>query len=199
MLGAIAVWTAYTIIGRRAPALPPIASTAAQAAVTLVVTAPFAVAGGLDLPRDAAGAWSLVFIALFPSVLSYLLWNRALTVFEAGRAGVYLNLITVFTALATVLMGQPLHLGPGPRRRPRPRRRGPHQPPGAVGVAGARGDGRRGRRLRPRPRRLTRPGPKGPSRAGRVRLGSTAWAGRLRRRRPSRSGRRGRRPLGGPP
>jgi drug/metabolite transporter (DMT)-like permease len=110
MIGAIGVWTAYTIIGRRAPALPPIASTAAQAAVTLVVTAPFAVAGGLDLPRDAGGAWSLVFIALFPSVLSYLLWNRALTVFEAGRAGVYLNLITVFTAVATVLMGQPLHL-----------------------------------------------------------------------------------------
>jgi drug/metabolite transporter (DMT)-like permease len=110
MIGAIGVWTVYTILGRRAPAMPPIASTAAQAAVTLVCTAPLAVAGGLQLPRDAAGAWSIAFIALFPSVLSYLLWNKALTVFEAGRAGVYLNLITVFTALATVLMGQPLHL-----------------------------------------------------------------------------------------
>jgi drug/metabolite transporter (DMT)-like permease len=40
-------------------------------------------------------------------VLSYLLWNRALTVIPAGNAGVFLNLITVFTALFTILSGHP--------------------------------------------------------------------------------------------
>ncbi|SDB80681.1 Permease of the drug/metabolite transporter (DMT) superfamily [Raineyella antarctica] len=108
MLGAIGVWTAYTIIGRRGPKLPPITSTAAQALVTLLATTPFVLAGGLEVPRSTAGTWSLAFIAIFPSVLSYLLWNRALTVIEPGRAGVYLNLITVFTAIAAVLMGQAL-------------------------------------------------------------------------------------------
>lgn len=108
MLGAVSVWTAYTMISRRGPKLPPIASTAAQAALTVLATAPFVIVGGLDGPRTAAGAWSLVFIAVFPSVLSYLLWNRALEVVEPGRAGVYLNLITVYTAIAAVLVGQSL-------------------------------------------------------------------------------------------
>ncbi|HEY1158632.1 MAG TPA: EamA family transporter, partial [Arthrobacter sp.] len=35
-----------------------------------------------------------------------LLWNRALTVLPAAGAGVFLNLITVFTAILTVLAGQ---------------------------------------------------------------------------------------------
>lgn len=108
MLGAIGVWTAYTVIGRRSPKLPPITSTAAQAAVTLLATTPFVIVNGWHGPSTAAGAWSLVFIAIFPSVLSYLLWNRALEVIEPSRAGVYLNLITVFTAAAAVLSGQGL-------------------------------------------------------------------------------------------
>lgn len=40
-----------------------------------------------------------------PSVLSYLLSNRALAVVPAARAGVFLNLITVYTAAFTVLTG----------------------------------------------------------------------------------------------
>ncbi|MEA5153758.1 DMT family transporter [Raineyella sp.] len=108
MFGAVGVWTAYTIIGRRAPRMPPVTSTAVQAAVTVVAMTPFVVLNGFHGPRTAAGAWSLAFIAIFPSVLSYLLWNRALRVIEPGRAGVYLNLVTVFTALIAVLMGQTL-------------------------------------------------------------------------------------------
>jgi len=41
-------------------------------------------------------------------VLAYLLWNRALTVIPPGRAGVFLNMLTVFTAVLTVLLGQPV-------------------------------------------------------------------------------------------
>lgn len=61
--------------------------------------------GGLALPATGSALASLLFIAVFPSVLSYLLWNRALTVLPAGGAGVFLNLITVFTAVLTILAG----------------------------------------------------------------------------------------------
>jgi drug/metabolite transporter (DMT)-like permease len=108
MLGAIAAWSAYTITGRLAPPLPPITATAIQAVITIVVLAPVSLAGGGPaLPSTQGAIVSLAFIALFPSVLSYLLWNRALTVIPAGNAGVFLNLITVFTALFTILSGQP--------------------------------------------------------------------------------------------
>jgi len=107
MVGAIVVWTAYTIIGRLAPKIPPITATAVQAAVVVAILGPVRFAtGGVALPSTGTVLASLLFIAIFPSVLSYLLWNRALTVLPAGGAGVFLNLITVFTAILTVLAGQ---------------------------------------------------------------------------------------------
>ncbi|MFJ8855947.1 DMT family transporter [Streptomyces sp. NPDC102437] len=106
MIGAIAAWTAYTITGRLAPLLPPITATAVQAAVTVAVLAPIsAITGGPTLPGTPGAVASLLFIAVFPSVLSYLLWNHALSVIPASSAGVFLNLITVFTAAFTILAG----------------------------------------------------------------------------------------------
>ncbi|KIC66301.1 DMT family transporter [Pseudarthrobacter phenanthrenivorans] len=107
MTGAIVAWTAYTVTGRLAPKVPPVTATAVQAAVAVAVLAPVRLAtGGLALPATSSGLASLLFIAIFPSVLSYLLWNRALAVLPAGGAGVFLNLITVFTAVLTVVAGQ---------------------------------------------------------------------------------------------
>lgn len=108
MLGAIGVWSAYTIAGRLGPKLPPITATAIQAGMTIAVLLPFTIAsGGPTLPGSASGLWSLLFIAVFPSVLSYLLWNRALTVLPASGAGVFMNLITVYVAAFTIVSGQP--------------------------------------------------------------------------------------------
>jgi drug/metabolite transporter (DMT)-like permease len=107
MTGAIIAWTAYTVTGRLAPKIPPVTATAIQAAVAVAVLAPVRLAtGGLALPATNGALASLLFIAIFPSVLSYLLWNRALAVLPAGGAGVFLNLITVFTAVLTVIAGQ---------------------------------------------------------------------------------------------
>ena len=107
MTGAIVAWTAYTVTGRLAPKVPPVTATAVQAAVAVAVLAPVRLAtGGLALPATSSGLASLLFIAIVPSVLSYLLWNRALAVLPAGGAGVFLNLITVFTAVLTVVAGQ---------------------------------------------------------------------------------------------
>ncbi|MGO1317985.1 MAG: DMT family transporter [Cellulomonadaceae bacterium] len=108
MIGAIGVWTVYTIVGRLAPRVPPIAATAVQAAVSVAILAPVSlVTGGPALPQTPSVLASLVFIAVFPSVLSYLLWNSALDVIPPARAGVFLNLITVFTAAFTILAGEP--------------------------------------------------------------------------------------------
>lgn len=105
ILAAITVWGFYTIIARRL-ALPAITSTAVQVAMAAVVLAPVAAATGTGLPSTPAEGWSLAFIALFPSLGSYLLWNLALQRTTAANAGNYLNLIAVFTAVITVLLGQ---------------------------------------------------------------------------------------------
>ncbi|MEJ1192987.1 DMT family transporter [Pseudarthrobacter sp. CCNWLW207] len=109
MLGAVAVWSFYTIIARRLP-VPAISATAVQVAMATVVLAPVAVATGAQLPGTAAGSWSLAYIAVFPSLGAYLLWNLALKTTAPGTAGNYLNLMVVFTAVITVLLGAAISL-----------------------------------------------------------------------------------------
>ncbi|MCU1573271.1 MAG: hypothetical protein JWO93_1353 [Micrococcaceae bacterium] len=110
MLAAILVWSLYTIFGRRLAGVPPIASTAVQAGIAVLVMLPFAPAAHLSWPVELPAVASLLYIAIFPSVGSYLLWNAALRKVQPGRAGVYLNLITVFTVLISALLGTPLGL-----------------------------------------------------------------------------------------
>lgn len=109
MLGAIVVWSLYTVLGRGLK-VPPITATAVQSTMIAVLLAPFALAGGASWPTEAPTAWALVFIVVFPSIGSYVLWNLALKHIPAGRAGVYLNLITVFTVIIAVTMGGQLTL-----------------------------------------------------------------------------------------
>lgn len=105
ILGAITVWGLYTIIARRL-SVPAITSTAIQVAMAAVVLSPLAAVAGAGLPQTPAEGWALAYIALFPSLGSYLLWNLALKRTTAANAGNYLNLIAVFTAVITIALGQ---------------------------------------------------------------------------------------------
>lgn len=107
MLGAILVWSLYSIWGR-VPDVPPITSTALQAVIAAAVLLPFAPAAGLDLPDTSGGWWTLAYIALVPSVGSYVLWNIALRSTPAGIAAIFLNLITVSAVLIATIAGAPL-------------------------------------------------------------------------------------------
>jgi drug/metabolite transporter (DMT)-like permease len=107
MLAAITTWAFYTIIAGRLN-LPVITATAIQVAIAVVLLAPVALASGMRLPATAAEGWSVSFIALFPSLGAYLLWNLALKTTTAANAGNYLNLIVVFTAVITLLLGDPI-------------------------------------------------------------------------------------------
>lgn len=110
MLGAITVWSIYTLGARRLRDVPPIASTAAQAVFAAAALAPFALAGHVHWPTTSQGLASLLFIAVLPSFGSYVLWNLALVKVPAAQAGGFLNLITVFTVLISVALGYRLDL-----------------------------------------------------------------------------------------
>lgn len=105
MVGAIVVWSVYTIGGRSLAGVPPIASTAVQASIAALVMAPFAVAGRVHWPAGRDATVALLVIAVLPSVGSYLLWNLALRRVPPAEAGSYLNLITVFTVLISAVAG----------------------------------------------------------------------------------------------
>ncbi|MFC7371903.1 DMT family transporter [Fictibacillus iocasae] len=106
MLLAILVWTMYSIIGRRLRGTPPIAATAVSVALGLCTLLPFFLVDGVPQELSGQAAAGLMYIALFPSVGSYLLWNTAIRRTGPGRAGIYLNLITVFTAVLSIMLGK---------------------------------------------------------------------------------------------
>ena len=114
MLGAIAVWTAYVILGRTVRT-PPITATAIQAGLSILLLAPVLavvlVVGGLSAPPTAEGWLGLAWIIVFPSALAYLLWNIAVSTLGPSRTGVFLNLLPVFTALIALLFGEIITVG----------------------------------------------------------------------------------------
>lgn len=105
MVGAILVWGAYTFLGRFLKGVPPITATALQALFAVVGLAPLAVSGGVTLPSDPPTLLALLYIAVFASVLAYVFWNAALRTVPPSKAGIYLNLMVVFTALITLAIG----------------------------------------------------------------------------------------------
>ncbi len=51
----------------------------------------------------------LLYIAIFPSILAYMFWNCGIELVGANRAGLYLNLIPILTAImAAVFLGETL-------------------------------------------------------------------------------------------
>src|SRR5262249_1715008 len=58
-----------------------------------------------------AAVAAIVFVAIFPSIIGYVFYNRAVELLGPAAAGLYLFLIPVFGAvLATVLLGGKLYL-----------------------------------------------------------------------------------------
>lgn len=98
-------WTAYTVLSRRQVGIPPLTSTAVQAGIAAVILGIVVAFTGLRLPQDA-GTWGgLAIIVVFASALAYLFWNLGLIRVPAAVAGIFLNLIPVFTVVIELLLG----------------------------------------------------------------------------------------------
>lgn len=106
MLLAILVWTLYSILGRKLRSIPPISATAASVLLGLVMVLPFFLASGFHFTLSKQAAMGILYIGIFPSVGSFIFWNASLRQIGASRAGIYLNLITVFTAILNLFLGQ---------------------------------------------------------------------------------------------
>lgn len=101
-------WALYSVCLRWRPAdLDPLVFLTATVAIG---TLPLAGLYGWDLwqghrfdptPLNLA---ALGYVALFPSVLAYVIWNRAVAELGANRTGQYIHLLPVFGALLAMLL-----------------------------------------------------------------------------------------------
>lgn len=114
MLIACALYAVYTVALQTRPVIPGpvfftlLAVVAALSSVPLIVYE--AATTGLVMP-SVKGVLLTVWIAIFPSTLAQLFIMRGVELIGPGRAGVYINLVPVFTAImAVVLIHEPFAL-----------------------------------------------------------------------------------------
>lgn len=107
MVAAVIVWAAYSLLLRHRPAdLPQDVTLAASILVALVLLAPLLLlqGGGIRFHLTAATAAALLYIAIFASLVAFLLWSYGLDQVGPARAGQFINLMPVFGAVLAVLL-----------------------------------------------------------------------------------------------
>lgn len=108
-------WSLYSVaLLRRPAALDGFTLFAFNVVVGSIALLPLAWS---EWRLGAAPQWSeavvgtLVFMAVFPSILSYLFWNRGVAELGAARAGLFIHLLPLFGVLLSVLfLGETLQL-----------------------------------------------------------------------------------------
>jgi len=110
MLAAIVCYAVYTALLRRRPAVHGLSFLVATFAAGALMLLPFYVAetlSGRPLPLTATSALAIGYVAVFPSILAYLSFNRAVAVIGPNTAGLAVHLVPVFgTVLAVLLLGE---------------------------------------------------------------------------------------------
>ena len=107
MLLAASFFAIYSILVRRRPsAMPQNVFMTAMLAYSLLALSPFmmaeAVKPGYRLP-DMTTLLIMLYIALVPTLIGYLLWNRSVECIGAARAGIVYYSIPLFSSLEAVV------------------------------------------------------------------------------------------------
>lgn len=109
---AVIVWAIYTSLLRLRPAIHPISFLATTFLIGAVVMLPFAAREWWTHPIifTPAVCLAIAYVATFPSLIAYLLYNRAVGILGAGAAGQMISLQPLFGALlAAAILSEPLH------------------------------------------------------------------------------------------
>ena len=109
---AVVFYAMYSVLLRKRPAVHPLSFCAATFALGSLMLLPVYVVehvGYRQIVFDGPTALALVYVMVFPSLLAYLCFNRAVELIGANRAGQYLHLMPVFgTLLAAIFLGERL-------------------------------------------------------------------------------------------
>lgn len=111
MLAACVFYAFYTLALRSRPDMPGIVFFTLLALISAITSVPLLIAeaatSGLAMPT-LQGWLVTLFVAVFPSCLAQLFFLRGVDLIGPGRAGVFVNLVPVFTAiLAVALINEP--------------------------------------------------------------------------------------------
>jgi drug/metabolite transporter (DMT)-like permease len=107
-------WSVYSVYLRARPPIHWLSFTALLAILSSVMTAPLAVGelvAGSTITPSLNTALTLAYVAIFPSVVATVCWNRGVELIGATRAGPFVHLVPFYsTILATFILGEALML-----------------------------------------------------------------------------------------
>jgi drug/metabolite transporter (DMT)-like permease len=114
MLMGVAAWCVYSIrLRERPPELSPVALVAALFGLGMLALTPLAAWEAKLEPSPGALA-AILYVGIFPSIVSILCWNRAVALIGAARSSVFTYLMPLIAALLAMLfLGEriePFHL-----------------------------------------------------------------------------------------
>jgi drug/metabolite transporter (DMT)-like permease len=114
LIAGMITWSIYTAFLRKRPHMSWQSFNISTYAVAAVANVPLALIErglGHSMTANAATAAAIAYVAIFPSLLAYIFYNRGVELLGPARAGLYMFLIPVFGALFAVLfLGERLHL-----------------------------------------------------------------------------------------
>lgn len=113
ILIGVVLYAGYSLLLRRRPQVHPLSLLLVTFILAALVIAPFyaheLIQGRTFAPTPTA-LGGILYVALFPSFLAYLCFNRGVELIGSGPAGQYMHLMPVFGAvLAITLLGEPFH------------------------------------------------------------------------------------------
>lgn len=113
LLAGALLWALYTVMLKWRPPLQPLSFLFTTVAAGAAVSAPFyageALAGGA-MTLSVKTLLAIAYLAVFPSIIAYICWNRAVAMVGPNVAGFFNPVIPVFGTLAAVIfLDEPLH------------------------------------------------------------------------------------------
>jgi drug/metabolite transporter (DMT)-like permease len=109
---AVVVWSIYSVLLRKRPAVHPLSFLAATFVVGIAMISPFYIAEIANgrLIENRPESWlAISYVSLFPSLIAYLFFNRGVELLGSAATSLYLNIMPVIGALlAAVFLMEPI-------------------------------------------------------------------------------------------
>ena len=104
---AVVVWSFYSVLLRKRPAVHPLSFLASTFVIGIFVIAPCylaEIAAGRLIESRSESWMAIGYVCLFHSLIAYLFFNRGVELLGSAAPGLYLNIMPVIGALLAVLI-----------------------------------------------------------------------------------------------
>ncbi|KPJ94969.1 MAG: hypothetical protein AMJ55_05110 [Gammaproteobacteria bacterium SG8_15] len=105
MLVAVVMWAIYSLLVKKKPVdIPQAVLLSASSLIAILLMLPVALlTDQLTVTLNPQTTWGILYVAIFPSVLAFLLWNRGVIQIGPGRTGAFMYLMPFFGAALSML------------------------------------------------------------------------------------------------